>query len=96
MKILLVRLRLIGDVAFTTPLLGAVRRRYPDAHLAYVVEPAAEPVVRGNPNLNEIIVAPKRRGLGRLARRPRRWRGACRASASTWPSIFMAARGARG
>ena len=66
MKILLVRLRLIGDVVFTTPLLGALRRRYPDAHLAYVVEPAAEPVVRGNPHLDEIIVAPKRRGLARL------------------------------
>src|ERR687892_388100 len=66
MKILLVRLRLIGDVAFTTPLIAALRRQYPDAHLAYVVEPAAEPVVRGNPHLNVVIVAPKRRGLARL------------------------------
>ncbi|HEY6359696.1 MAG TPA: glycosyltransferase family 9 protein [Vicinamibacterales bacterium] len=66
MKVLLVRLRLIGDVALTTPLLGALRRQYPEARLAYMVEPAAEPVVRGNPNLNEIIVAPKRRGLARL------------------------------
>jgi lipopolysaccharide heptosyltransferase II len=66
MKTLFVRLRLIGDVAFTTPLLSAVRRRYPDAHLAYVVEPAAEPVVRGHPHLDEMIVAPKRRSLARL------------------------------
>jgi lipopolysaccharide heptosyltransferase II len=66
MKILLVRLRLIGDVAFTTPLIGALRRQYPDAHLAYVVEPAAEPVVRGNANLDDVILAPRRRGLGRL------------------------------
>src|SRR5262245_29966654 len=66
MRILLVRLRLIGDVAFTTPLLKALRRRFPDAFLAYVVEPAAEPVVRGNTHLNEIIVTPKRRGLMRL------------------------------
>ena len=95
MKILLVRLRLIGDVAFTTPLIGALRRQYPDAHLAYVVEPAAEPVVRGNPHLNDVIVAPKRRGLGRLrddlalARR-------LGASTSTSRSISMAARAARG
>jgi lipopolysaccharide heptosyltransferase II len=66
MKILLVRLRLIGDVVFTTPLLRALRRRYPDAHLAYVVEPPAEPIVRGNPNLTDLIVAPKRRGFSRL------------------------------
>ncbi len=49
MKILLVRLRLIGDVVLTTPLMSALRRRYPDAHLTYVVEPAAEPVVRRQP-----------------------------------------------
>lgn len=80
MKILLVRLRLIGDVVFTTPLLRALRRHYPQAHLTYVVEPAAAPVVLGNPHLNEVIVAPKRSGVARLvgdvalARRLRRER----------------------
>lgn len=65
MKILLVRLRLVGDVAFTTPLIRAVRRRYPDAHLTYLVEPLAGDVVRGNPHLTEVLLAPKRRGLYR-------------------------------
>lgn len=80
MRILLVRLRLIGDVVFTTPLLKALRRRYPEAHLTYVVEPTAAPVVLGNPHLNEVIVAPRGRGLARLrddvsaARRLRRER----------------------
>ena len=96
MKILLVRLRLIGDVVFTTPLLRALRRHYPDAHLTYVVEPAAAPVVRGNPHLNELIVAPKRRGLGAPARRSVAGVGGCGASASTSRSIFTAARAARG
>ncbi len=66
MKILLVRLRLIGDVVLTTPIVGALRRRFPDAHLSYVIEPAAAPVLEGNPHLSELIVAPRRRGLGRL------------------------------
>ncbi len=66
MKILLVRLRLIGDVVFTTPPIRALRTRFPDAHLAYVVEPAAAPVVAGNPHLNEVIVVPRRRGARRL------------------------------
>jgi predicted lipopolysaccharide heptosyltransferase III len=66
-KILLVRLRLIGDVVFTTPLIRALRRRYPHAHLGYLVEPAAAPIVTGNPHLNEVIVAAKPRGLARLA-----------------------------
>jgi lipopolysaccharide heptosyltransferase II len=66
-KILLVRLRLIGDVVFTTPVIRALRRRYPHAHLSYLVEPAAAPIVQGNPHLDDVIVAPKPRGLARLA-----------------------------
>jgi lipopolysaccharide heptosyltransferase II len=66
-KILLVRLRLIGDVVFTTPAIGALRRRFPDARLTYLVEPPAEPVVRHHPALNDIIVAERPRGVARLA-----------------------------
>jgi lipopolysaccharide heptosyltransferase II len=65
-KILLVRLRLIGDVVFTTPVITALRRRFPDAHLSYVVESAAAPVVSGNPHLDEVIVVPHRRGVARV------------------------------
>jgi lipopolysaccharide heptosyltransferase II len=63
MRMLLVRLRQIGDVVFTTPAIRALRRRFPDAHLAYLVEPAAAPVVLHNPHLNEVIVAPRAPGL---------------------------------
>lgn len=66
MKILLVRLRLVGDVVFTTPLIRALRRQFPDAHLSYAVEPVAAPVVQGNPHLNEVIVLPQARGLTRI------------------------------
>ena len=52
----------------------------PEAHLAYLVEPAAAPVVRHHPALDEVIVAPRTRGgrrilddlqLGRALRRSR-------------------------
>jgi lipopolysaccharide heptosyltransferase II len=66
MNILLVRLRLIGDVVFTTPAIRALRRRYPDARLSYIVEPDAAPIVRGNPHLDEVIVAVSPRAPGRL------------------------------
>jgi lipopolysaccharide heptosyltransferase II len=65
-KILLVRLRLIGDVVFTTPAIGALRRRFPAARLAYLVEAPAEPVVRHHPALDDIIVVERPRGLARL------------------------------
>jgi lipopolysaccharide heptosyltransferase II len=100
MKILIVRLRLIGDVVLTTPLLRALRRTYAGAELTYLVEPAAAPIVRGNPNITHIVVAPKRRGLARLrgdlaiARQLRRERfdvaidlhGGPRAAWFTWAS----------
>ena len=66
-SILLVRLRLVGDVVFTTPVIAALRRRYPEARLVYVVENASAPIVAGNPHLNDVVIAPHRRGLGRLA-----------------------------
>jgi predicted lipopolysaccharide heptosyltransferase III len=66
MQILLVRLRLIGDVVFTTPAIRALRRRFPDARLTYLVEEAAAPVVAANPNLDEVIAIPRTRGVARV------------------------------
>jgi lipopolysaccharide heptosyltransferase II len=63
MRILLIRLRQIGDVVFTTPAIRGLRERFRDAHITYVVEPAAAPVVAGNPHLNDVIITPGRRGM---------------------------------
>jgi predicted lipopolysaccharide heptosyltransferase III len=66
LRILLIRLRLIGDVVFTTPALGALRRRFPAAHITYLVEGPAEPVVRHHPAVDEVVVVERPRGLARL------------------------------
>lgn len=65
MKILLIRLRLIGDVVFTTPAVAALKHRFPDAAITYLVEPPAEPVVRHNPHLSSVVVVERPRGLER-------------------------------
>jgi predicted lipopolysaccharide heptosyltransferase III len=65
-RILLVRLRQIGDVVFTTPAVRALRARFPDAHLSYVVEPAALPIVEHNPHLDEVVVAHRLQGAAGL------------------------------
>ena len=65
-KILLIRLRLIGDVVFTTPLIGALKRTFPEAHLAYLVEREAAPIVAHNPHIDELIVVEKSRGWRRI------------------------------
>src|SRR5258708_2801956 len=66
MNILLVRLRLIGDVVFTTPAIRALRRHYPDAKISYIVEEDAAPVVRTNPHLDDVIVVCRPHAPGRL------------------------------
>lgn len=66
MKILLIRLRLIGDVVFTTPILRALKRAFPGARLSYIVEREAAAVVEGNPHIDDLIVVPRTRGARRL------------------------------
>ena len=66
MNILLVRLRLIGDVVFTTPAIRAIRRHFPHARISYIVEPEAAAIVRGNPHLDDVIVASGPQAPGRL------------------------------
>jgi lipopolysaccharide heptosyltransferase II len=66
-KILLVRLRLIGDVVFTTPAVTAIREAFPGAHLTYLVEPAAAPVVQGHPGIDAVWIVPLVRGWRRIA-----------------------------
>lgn len=66
MTILLVRLRLIGDVVFTTPIIRALRQRFPAARILYLVEDSAAPVVAANPHLSGVLIVPHSRGLRRL------------------------------
>jgi lipopolysaccharide heptosyltransferase II len=57
---------MIGDVVFTTPAIRALRRHFPQAHIAYLVEEHAAPIVAGSPYLDEVIVIPLTQGLRRI------------------------------
>lgn len=61
-SILIIRLSAIGDVVVTTPVVRALRAAKPDAHLAWVVEPAAKGFLQGNPFLDEMIVWNRKKG----------------------------------
>lgn len=67
MNILLIRLRLIGDVVFTTPIPRALKRGWPEARVSYLVEEGAAPVLAGNPFIDDLIVIGRSRGLRRVA-----------------------------
>src|SRR5271167_2931410 len=55
-RILIVLLGSIGDVIRALPLLGRVRRAYPDAHIAWAVEPKSRPLLDDHPWLDQLIV----------------------------------------
>jgi heptosyltransferase I len=54
-RILIVKLSAIGDIIHTLPAVAALRRAYPDAWLAWMVERAGAGLLRGNPDLDELI-----------------------------------------
>ena len=62
-KILVIRLRRIGDVIMTTPAVSALRKAFPDALISYVVEEPFRELVEGNPDLDEVIVLEKNQSL---------------------------------
>jgi lipopolysaccharide heptosyltransferase I len=54
-RILIVKLSAIGDVIHTLPAVAALRRAYPEAWLAWIVEKAGASLLRGHPDLDELI-----------------------------------------
>lgn len=55
-RALIILLGAIGDVVRALPLLGRIRRAWPDAHLAWAVEPKSQAVLEGHPWVDELIV----------------------------------------
>ena len=96
MNILLIRLRLIGDVVFTTPIPRALKRTFPGARISYLVEDAAAPVVAHNPHIDDLIIVNRSRGWRRIVATTRGSRRGCAARTTTSCSIFTAARAAAG
>lgn len=58
-RILIIRLSAIGDVVFASPMIEALRRSYPEAHIAWLLEPGQAELVRHHPALDEVIILPR-------------------------------------
>jgi ADP-heptose:LPS heptosyltransferase len=54
-RILIVRNDNLGDLLCTTPTFRALRRRYPLAHIAVLVPAHCRPLLRDNPDVDEVI-----------------------------------------
>ena len=69
-RVLLIKPSALGDVVQTLPVLHALRVRFPEAHLAWLVSRACQDVVSGHPDLDERVVFDRERYrlVGRLMR----------------------------
>ncbi len=63
MNILVVKLSAIGDVIHTLPSVACLRRRYPDAHITWIIEEAAADLIRNHPHVDRVIVSSRKRWL---------------------------------
>jgi heptosyltransferase I len=54
-RIALIKPSALGDIVHSLPVLTALRRRFPAAQIAWVINRAYAPLVFGHPDLNEII-----------------------------------------
>ncbi len=61
-RILLVQLRRIGDTLLCTPAIRALAGKFPDARIDFVAEKAAHETLLGHPQVDRLLVAPRRDG----------------------------------
>ncbi|SRR5579871_1750833 len=59
-RILLIRLKGIGDVILSTPLVRALRKAYPQSEIHFLTRPMASPVLKHNPHINRVWVHPEK------------------------------------
>lgn len=60
-RILIIKPSSIGDVVNALPFLSSLRQRYPDRHIAWLIEEEAAELLLGHPLLDRVIVSGRRR-----------------------------------
>ncbi|HSV14793.1 MAG TPA: lipopolysaccharide heptosyltransferase II [Tepidisphaeraceae bacterium] len=68
-RVLIIKPSAIGDVVHALPVLNLLRRRWPDAHISWLVTPACAGLLDGHPQINEVILFDRKR-YGRSWRSP--------------------------
>lgn len=65
-KILIVKMSAIGDVIHTLPALNAIREKFPEAHITWLVEQEAADIVLGHKALDRVIVSRRKTWIKQL------------------------------
>ena len=87
-RVLVVRLRSIGDTVLTTPSLFALRRFLPHAQIDILLEDWVAPVLEGSDLVDRVIAIPRDSKTARA----RVWRGNCAPRVTTLSTTCTAAR----
>lgn len=67
-NILLIRTDRVGDLVLSTPAIASFRRSWPHARITAVVTGYTEPVLRHNPDVDELVLLPNRSPLAAIAK----------------------------
>jgi ADP-heptose:LPS heptosyltransferase len=62
-KILIIQLRQLGDILLTTPVLPALKKRFPHSEISFLTHPMGRMILTGNPYLSELILHPTDQGI---------------------------------
>ncbi|HEV3258113.1 MAG TPA: glycosyltransferase family 9 protein [Gemmataceae bacterium] len=65
-RIALIKPSALGDIVQSLPVLTALRRRYPRAHIAWIVNRGYEPLLRGHPDLDATLPCDRTRSRSGL------------------------------
>ncbi|MHB9131922.1 MAG: glycosyltransferase family 9 protein [Armatimonadota bacterium] len=71
-RLLLVRLRTIGNTVLSTTVLSTLKSWRPDLHIDVLIEPLSAPIFHGNPHIDRLIVIPREHSLKKTTDRLRR------------------------
>ncbi|MGF1632291.1 MAG: glycosyltransferase family 9 protein [Phycisphaerae bacterium] len=63
-RILIIKPSALGDVVHAVPVLKLLRRRFPRAHITWLINPGFAPLVAGLPELDEVLLFDRRKLAG--------------------------------
>ena len=74
-RILIIRLRSIGDIVLLTPAIRLLKEWRPDLRVMVVVEARFRELLEGNPDIEEVFSSGESQGWGKIASRLQALRG---------------------
>ena len=73
MKIVIIKLGELGDVLRTTPILEAIKAKYPDSEITWITEPESKEILEGNKLVGKILTLPIEEDLEEFEKRFRKF-----------------------